>query len=387
MSGWQIGGGEPCEAKASQAQVDGAGLGKPAAAAVPSASPSRGLEQRYRWLLSAFPREHRAKHGEEMMGVLLAGAREGQTRPSPGESLNLVAGAARIRLQRAGRALGGAQWRDALAVMSVVAPLTMLALLAEAIPPLPLALYLGGYIPGFPLTWAANVALMPAAWVIVAAFVLLRMRRAALVAAAAAFAVLVLLYVNRLRTVGIPVSGGPRDAYAPVEVFLGTLTLVAIMRSDGPRRGLEILGRRRAVLIVVALLAWVAVHQAAGMVIVSHQQVTHLLTRYASLGELAVLIPVSVMCVRDPVGGRVALLASPAVTPHGVVALIAFATSAGTTDRFVAGISAQEFVSVHHYVVSPPLVMWALYLVLAVVVVGLALGARAIRRRPAPSPA
>ncbi|MGP4104037.1 hypothetical protein [Nonomuraea sp. KM90] len=39
------------------------------------------LEARYRRLLAAYPRDHRARHEEEMIGVLLAGARFGRTRP------------------------------------------------------------------------------------------------------------------------------------------------------------------------------------------------------------------------------------------------------------------------------------------------------------------
>ncbi|MGW5162218.1 hypothetical protein ACWEPN_42680, partial [Nonomuraea wenchangensis] len=43
------------------------------------------LETRYRRLLAAYPRDHRARHEEEMLGVLLAGARPGQTRPRPAD--------------------------------------------------------------------------------------------------------------------------------------------------------------------------------------------------------------------------------------------------------------------------------------------------------------
>lgn len=39
------------------------------------------LAQRYRRLLTAYPADHRQLHGEEMLDVLLAGARPGQRWP------------------------------------------------------------------------------------------------------------------------------------------------------------------------------------------------------------------------------------------------------------------------------------------------------------------
>lgn len=86
-----------------------------------------GLERRYRRLLAWYPRGHRAEHADEMLGVLMAGARVGQARPGAGESVNLVAGAMRIRLRRAAGSFGGPCWRDALAVVSALAPVLLLA--------------------------------------------------------------------------------------------------------------------------------------------------------------------------------------------------------------------------------------------------------------------
>ena len=39
------------------------------------------LEGRYRRLLAMYPAEHRRKHQDEMLGVLMTGARAGQHRP------------------------------------------------------------------------------------------------------------------------------------------------------------------------------------------------------------------------------------------------------------------------------------------------------------------
>ncbi len=114
------------------------------------------MERRYRRLLALYPKDHRREHAEEMVGVLLAvaAADDAQVRtPKPvawalrfaehtADSADLVAGALRIRgrmaLNRIGRAgwfsrtARDQRWSDALAVVSVVAPLLLLvAALAE----------------------------------------------------------------------------------------------------------------------------------------------------------------------------------------------------------------------------------------------------------------
>ena len=55
------------------------------------------LERAYRRLLALYPKWFRQEHEEEMIGVLLAGG-QGQSRPRLGESLDLVRGAAAMRL-------------------------------------------------------------------------------------------------------------------------------------------------------------------------------------------------------------------------------------------------------------------------------------------------
>ena len=45
-------------------------------------SASAGLERGYRRLLAWYPREFRREHEEEMLAVLMAGAREGRGGPA-----------------------------------------------------------------------------------------------------------------------------------------------------------------------------------------------------------------------------------------------------------------------------------------------------------------
>lgn len=86
-------------------------------------TPPRGaaaaeLERRYRRLLRLYPREFRARRETEMLGVLTVSAREGQTRPTPGDVADIVRGSLLMRL-RGPR--GG--WASALAVFALLAPL------------------------------------------------------------------------------------------------------------------------------------------------------------------------------------------------------------------------------------------------------------------------
>jgi hypothetical protein len=54
---------------------------------------ARTLEDRYRRLLALYPPEHRARHGEEMLGVLMTAAVPGRRYPGRAESAALIGGA------------------------------------------------------------------------------------------------------------------------------------------------------------------------------------------------------------------------------------------------------------------------------------------------------
>lgn len=58
------------------------------------------LEARYRRLLACYPRDHRARHQEEMLGVLLAAARPGRRHPDLAELADLLRGALRMHARR-----------------------------------------------------------------------------------------------------------------------------------------------------------------------------------------------------------------------------------------------------------------------------------------------
>jgi hypothetical protein len=89
-----------------------------------------GLEQWYRRLLAWYPAEHRQIYGEEMLGVMLAGARPDQRYPGRREAVDVLASAIRARLGRAAAAVADRRWADAAAVLGVVASILLLARLA-----------------------------------------------------------------------------------------------------------------------------------------------------------------------------------------------------------------------------------------------------------------
>lgn len=64
-------------------------------------SEQASLEQRYRRLLACYPRAFRRENEEEILGVLLACAQEGQQRPGLAASADLIKGAIQVRLRPA----------------------------------------------------------------------------------------------------------------------------------------------------------------------------------------------------------------------------------------------------------------------------------------------
>ncbi|MEV6159490.1 hypothetical protein AB0L53_55075 [Nonomuraea sp. NPDC052129] len=84
------------------------------------------LEARYRRLLACYPHDHRTRHEEDMIGVLLAGSRPGQTRPHLADTADLLAGAVRMHCRRAFGTVSAPAWRDAVAVGMALWPLLIL---------------------------------------------------------------------------------------------------------------------------------------------------------------------------------------------------------------------------------------------------------------------
>ncbi|WP_188187201.1 hypothetical protein [Nonomuraea sp. SYSU D8015] len=102
------------------------------------------LERRYRRLLTSYPKEHRARHEEEMIAVLLAGSSPGQRRPTARDAFDVLRGGLAIRLHRAVKPEARRQWHDAVNLAALIAPIALfIGLLFRA------AAYTGRALPAF----------------------------------------------------------------------------------------------------------------------------------------------------------------------------------------------------------------------------------------------
>lgn len=205
------------------------------------------LERGYRRQLALYPAEHRRTHEEEMLGVLMTGARTGQRLPGLAESADLIWGAMLIRFRPRRDGSAWPAWRDALAVVSVVLPLLFLVYFSITTASLLRSLL------GHPALMAAFAPFLIeefAALVIMIALVLLRLRRTAALVAGA-------LLIRFATETGM--ASAPNWSFFDPHVFmvgaaLG-LEIAALMASPGPRRGLQILTWKHYALIVVAATA------------------------------------------------------------------------------------------------------------------------------------
>jgi hypothetical protein len=199
------------------------------------------LERGYRRLLALYPAEHRRAHEEEMLGVLMTGARAGQRHPGFAESADLIWGALRIGLRPGSHGSPDPRWRDALAAVSVVLPLLFLlyfavrGLLALA-SPLPNRAVFAAFLRSDIQTLAS--------WLILTALVLLRLRRTAALAAAA-----------MLIWFAVSIAGALNWSYIDPHsmlIFLALgLEIAALVASPGPRRGLQILTWKHYTLVAL----------------------------------------------------------------------------------------------------------------------------------------
>jgi len=295
-------------------------------------------EIHYRRLLALYPKDHRREHAEEMVGVLLAAAdavpiqaprpvawalRFGQ---DTADSADLIAGALRIRgrmtlkrIRRArwfSRTVRDQHWSDALAVVSVVAPLLLVvAALAEFSIPQAAAdimtghqqLRLDTYVSASDLPLAAGA---PAITVLA----LLRRRRAAALVAVATAIGLIVVEAD-------PALGGYASPAVAFIILLAGTAAAALQLSPGPARGLALMTGRGAALVGAGALL-LGGFSAGGSAWFRHPNPEQGFTSFnsevaglpADLLIAVVLAGVALFCLRTPVCRRVlAVLAIPVI--------------------------------------------------------------------------
>lgn len=219
----------------------------------------RDLENRYRRLVALYPRDHRARHGEEMLGVLVAGA-DRHARPGLRETADLLWGAARLHLRRR-VSLGGVPVRDVLASVALLGPLAMLlgatVTLHELAGPgsrdallRPASLMSPG---ADGLLWQWRVPDLPvwALWAVVAVLALFRLRRMAAVGA----------WLGTIGLLLVPLLDPDPSlrwlGWHAGSVVAGVVVSAALTWSPGPARGWELVGRGRFVLFAGVVAATV----------------------------------------------------------------------------------------------------------------------------------
>ena len=224
------------------------------------------MEQRYRRLLALYPKDHRREHAEEMVGVLLAADGDAPVRaPNPAawarrlgqhtaDIADLIGGALRIRgrvvLNRIRRTrwlsatVRDRRWSDALAVVSVIAPLLLLvAALTEFRIPQAVASSITGH-PHWGVSATLGLADLPMAAGApgVALLVFLGLRRLAGLGALATA-------IGQIAAGAVPAFAGYADPAVAFTVLLSCTAAVALLFSPGPDRGLALLTRGGTALV------------------------------------------------------------------------------------------------------------------------------------------
>ena len=286
------------------------------------------LERRYRRLLRCYPPTHREVHREEMLGVLLAAARPGQRTPGPRETVNLAACGLAIRVRRIPGWLAAEAGQDALAVVSLIAPAVVFILIALA--PAPMNVPAAARVPFWTFPPFPPSTLVMTAWLAVVLLGLAGARAAAVVIAfistALAWLAWLALSVQLLGPGPWVLGPGPGGlvqflgSAGGIPIVLASLAACSLAFSPGPRRGLAIVGWRRAFLMIAALSAGFGFPFIVQRVHPAPLALTGGLA-FRLLGILAIALAVALTRGRSPVGRRVAGLVAAGLVPSLAVLL------------------------------------------------------------------
>ncbi|NUW35071.1 hypothetical protein HTZ77_27105 [Nonomuraea sp. SMC257] len=261
------------------------------------------LERRYRRLLRLYPRDHRARHEEEMLGVLMETAEPGRRRPHPRDVTDLLIGAAALRLRRPISRQSLLWWRDAARVAAALGPLALIALRLPGVihqielhvgtgPAMPLG-------PGRLIEQLLGLSLSIATWV-------LAWRGRRWTAAVLAWAWTIWLCADMI----IPGSGhwSFSETLPVVLALLPYLTVAVLLTGTAhPQRGVRLVGGRR-------ILSWYAVALVAttAMRVRLAVDVSWLALEVVALGLTAIICG---MAARSPLGRRSVALLTPVLLP------------------------------------------------------------------------
>jgi hypothetical protein len=238
-----------------------------------------GLERGYRRLLACYPARFRSEHGEELVGVLLAGAREGQRRPGLAESASLLRSGLGMRLRPDASSAARRGWADALAAFSLAGPVLLVATTVLAAPAWSYALGPGRFttplgLPGF---W-----IMLGFQVVLAALVLAGLRRAALLMTAV---YLLTLCLSLYRSLPFPLWS-PREV-SLVAISVCIVELAALLGSPGPRRGRDLVHWAHGVVLLLCAVGLASYTAAADSMLDRHHPRLTLLLMVIAIAIIA----------------------------------------------------------------------------------------------------
>jgi len=311
------------------------------------------LERRYLRLLRCYPPSHRALHREEMLGVLLDTARPGQRTPGLGQAVNLAACGVAIRVRRIPGWLAADAGQDALAVVSLIAPALVVIFLVLERAAVSACVSAGvGVWELLPVLPSLGESVVVLAWLAVVLLGLTgRQRKAAAIASVSLTLALLVLVTGIMQQghafhVGLFQFADPGGFFqfasiVDVPVVLASLAACSLVFSPGPRRGLAIVGWRRACLMIAGLSAGFG-FPAIVQLVDPAAPVGDLVFRL--LGVLAIAVAVAVTCVRGPVGRRVAGLVATGLLPSLAVTLPLRDFTAATLVLFLVSLLAAVLV-------------------------------------------
>jgi hypothetical protein len=311
-------------------------------------APHAELEQRYRRLLRLYPRDFRARRTDEMIGVLMASAADGQNKPARGDVSDIVRSSllARLRGPRGG-------WPFTLSAFALVAPLFLVltdilqvvfpysesraagqrrisVLAAHGVPAahIPPSALVPQHVGGPQLLSQPAFLILVAGHLIVGAAVLAGLRRTALaalgIAAAADYTQWTAFHVLR--------PGVGTIAFLTIAVFL--LEAIALAAAD-PRAARRREGWQHvfpALVLAVAaqaLALWLDAPRAGGLMVGNGGEPhmpsgNAIMVTGCLLALLAVLLPLPL-----GLGWRASLLLAAACYPLVILAAAAFGPSFG----------------------------------------------------------
>jgi hypothetical protein len=264
------------------------------------------LEHRYRRLLAWFPAEHRQNYEEEMVGVLLATASDGQRRPRLADTFDLIRGAVTVRVRTIMAASPDPGWRDALSLTSLLMPILLaVLLLGQDLGWMAHLLWHGAIASrgGSTSLWPAAVLLIPLVLALAGA------RRIA-----GASTVLLMGWITAQAALGGSLAD-PR--FAAYLVALG-VQASALAASPGPRHALRLISARA----IAMSLPWLAFVAYAAQVIPTHYPVPLILAEIA----IAVVALGAVPGLASARGRRLLILLAGIPGAAFVVSLLTFAS-------------------------------------------------------------